>query len=301
MTLPKHVKLVEVGPRDGLQNETTTLSLADKINFINQLSECGLPYIEFGAFVSPKWVPQMAQSGDVFKGITKVPATTYGALVPNTKGLSAALEYGVKEIAVFTAASESFSQKNTNCSIEESLQRVEQVAQACHNKNVTIRGYISCVAGCPYEGEVQARRVSQIAQRLNDLGCYEISLGDTIGVGTAQQFSTLIETVAKETPIDQLAVHCHDTYGQALTNIYATLQLGVATIDTAVGGLGGCPYAEGASGNVATEDVLYMLQGLGIETGVNLEELTRCSQQICQQLQRSNQSKVTRAKMAHRS
>ena len=295
MSTPKQVKIVEVGPRDGLQNETISLSLDDKVNFINQLVDCGLSYVEFGAFVSPKWVPQMAQSDAVYRGIQKDPSVTYGALVPNTKGLSAALDCGVKEIAVFTAASEKFSHKNTNCSIEESLQRIELITEACQGKDVTIRGYISCVAGCPYQGSTDANQVAEIAHRLRELGCYEVSLGDTIGVGTANQFSSLIDTVAQKVPVDQLAVHCHDTYGQALTNIYAALQMGVATIDASVAGLGGCPYAKGASGNVSTEDVVYLLHGMGISTGINLEALIQCSQQICQKLERENQSKVSLA------
>jgi len=296
MSTPEHVKIVEVGPRDGLQNEAVSLSLDDKVNFINQLADCGLNYIEFGAFVSPKWVPQMAQSDAVFRGIKKSPAVTYGALVPNLKGLSAALDSGVSEIAVFTAASEQFSNKNTNCSIEESLQRIELITEACKGKDVTIRGYVSCVAGCPYQGDTDANQVAEIAHRLRELGCYEVSLGDTIGVGTADQFSTLIDTVSNKVPVNQLAVHCHDTYGQALTNIYAALKMGITTVDSSVAGLGGCPYAKGASGNVATEDVVYLLHGMGINTGIDLDALIQCSQQICQQLNRANQSKVSLAR-----
>lgn len=296
MQMPKQVKIVEVGPRDGLQNETTLLSCDDKIQLIDQLSDTGLKYIEFGSFVSPKWVPQMAASDQVFKGIRKSSQITYGGLVPNLRGLESALDCGVKEIAVFTTASEKFSQKNTNCSVAESLKRIEQISRACEGTNTTLRGYVSCVAGCPYEGSVNSNDVATVSQNLIDLGCYEISLGDTIGIGTAQQISDLIAAVTQKIEANKLAIHCHNTYGQALTNIYAALQQGVCTIDAAVAGLGGCPYAKGASGNIATEDVLYLLQGLKIDTGVDLDKLIKVGNGICTKLGRQSQSKVALAK-----
>ena len=295
MSLPSSVKLVEVGPRDGLQNEAEVVPTAAKVALIDSLSETGLRVVEAGAFVSPKWVPQMADTDKVMAGITRKPGVGYPVLVPNMKGLEAALTAGAQEIAVFGAASETFSQKNINCSIAESLDRFAPVAEKARAQGLRVRGYVSCVLGCPYEGEIAPQAVAQVAARLKELGCAEISLGDTIGVGTAGAARALVETVAERVPIGQLALHFHDTYGQALANILACLELGVATVDSAVAGLGGCPYAEGAAGNVASEDVLYMLNGLGIETGVDLDGLLAAGRTICAQLGRQPASKVARA------
>ncbi len=295
MSLPKHVKLVEVGPRDGLQNEAEVVPTAAKVALIDALSETGLRVVEAGAFVSPKWVPQMAGTDQVMAGITRKPGVGYPVLVPNMKGLEAALAAGAEEIAVFGAASETFSRKNINCSIAESLDRFAPVAEKARAQGLRVRGYVSCVLGCPYEGAIAPQAVAQVAARLLDLGCAEISLGDTIGVGTPGAARALVETVAERVPIGQLALHFHDTYGQALANILACLELGVATVDSAVAGLGGCPYAEGAAGNVASEDVLYMLNGLGIETGVDLDGLLAAGRMICAQLDRTPASKVARA------
>ena len=294
--LPKSVRIFEVGPRDGLQNESTTLSVQDKVDLVNHLSTTGLTIIEAGSFVSPKWVPQMANSGDVFHEINRVTGVTYAALTPNLQGMEDAIEAGVDEVAVFGAASESFSQKNINCSIEESLERFKPVLELAGKHDMRVRGYVSCVAGCPYEGKIEPEQVADVSRRLLDMGCYEISLGDTIGVGTPASIIAMIEAVAADCPMETLALHCHDTYGQALANIYAALELGITTIDSSVAGLGGCPYAKGASGNVATEDVLYMLEGLGIETGVDLEKMIVIGNTISKQLGRENQSKVGRAK-----
>ncbi|MEE8189857.1 MAG: hydroxymethylglutaryl-CoA lyase [Kiloniellales bacterium] len=295
MSLPKHVKLVEVGPRDGLQNEAAIVPTAAKVALIDSLSESGLRVVEAGAFVSPKWVPQMAGTDQVMAGIKRKPGVGYPVLVPNMKGLEAALAAGAEEIAVFGAASETFSRKNINCSIAESLDRFAPVAEKARAQGLRVRGYVSCVLGCPYEGAIAPQAVAQVAARLLDLGCAEISLGDTIGVGTPGAARALVETVAERVPIGQLALHFHDTYGQALANILACLELGVATVDSAVAGLGGCPYAEGAAGNVASEDVLYMLNGLGIETGVDLDGLLAAGRMICAQLDRTPASKVARA------
>ncbi|NLO52931.1 MAG: hydroxymethylglutaryl-CoA lyase, partial [Gammaproteobacteria bacterium] len=273
MSFPAHVRLVEVGPRDGLQNEKQPISIADKVALINALSDSGLSSIEAGSFVSPKWVPQMAGSAEVFAQIQRAESVTYAALTPNMQGFEAALAAGVKEVAVFAAASESFSQKNINCSISQSLTRFEPLLAAAQQHGVRVRGYVSCVLGCPYEGEIAPEQVGAVAQALYDMGCYEISLGDTIGVGTPNKAAALFAEVAKNIPRAQLAGHFHDTYGQALANIYASLSEGIAVFDSSVAGLGGCPYAKGASGNVATEDVLYMLKGLGIHTGVSLEKV----------------------------
>jgi hydroxymethylglutaryl-CoA lyase len=293
--LPGRVKIVEVGPRDGLQNEAQSVSIADKLKLIELLTAAGLRTIEAGSFVNPRWVPQMAGSDELFSRLLKKPGVTYAALVPNMKGFDRALEVGVEEVAVFAAASESFSQKNTNCSIDESIARFEPLLLAAQANNLPVRGYVSCVAGCPYEGEVAVAKVTEVAQRLHGLGCYEISLGDTIGTGTAGHFSRLLEQVMRQIPVTQLAVHCHDTYGQALSNIYASLQMGVSVVDSSVAGLGGCPYAKGASGNVATEDLVYLLQGLGIDCGVDLAAAIRAGNFISQQLGRTSQSKVARA------
>ena len=294
--LPKTVRMVEVGPRDGLQNEKNPIDTATKVTLIEKLVDTGLNYIEAGSFVNPKWVPQMAGSDDVFKSITRKKNTTYAALTPNLKGFERAMQAGATEVAIFAAASESFSQKNINCSIAESLDKFIPLIQSAKQKNIAVRGYISCVSGCPYEGEIKTDIVRDIAHTLMEMGCYEVSLGDTIGVATPGKFSSMIQQVASKVPVEKLAIHCHDTYGQALANIYAALQLGVNVIDSSVAGLGGCPYAKGASGNVASEDVLYMLQGLEIETGVNLDKLITTGHFICSALQRENGSRVGKAK-----
>ncbi len=293
--LPRRVRIVEVGPRDGLQNEPRSVAASVKIELIDRLGEAGLTAIEATAFVSPKWVPQMADNAQVMAGIRKRPGVAYPVLVPNLQGFEAAAAAGAKEIAVFGAASESFSRKNINCSIAESLSRFEPVAAAARSRGIRVRGYVSCVAGCPYEGEVAPAAVASVAQSLLAMGCYEVSLGDTIGVGTPGKIQAMIEAVAARAPIEKLAVHLHDTYGQALANIYASLELGVAVVDSSVAGLGGCPYARGASGNVATEDVVYMLDGLGIATGVDLQKLFRAGQYICAELGREPASRVARA------
>ena len=293
--LPGQVKLVEVGPRDGLQNEATLVPVEVKVALIEQLVAAGLGAVEAGAFVSPKWVPQMADTAEVLARLQRRPGVAYPVLVPNMKGMEAALAAGVEEIAVFGAASESFTRRNINCSIAESLERFRPVGEAARQAGVRVRGYVSCVLGCPYEGEVDAGRVAEVAARLLELGCYEISLGDTIGVGTPGRARAMLRRVAEGVPLAQLALHFHDTYGQALANILACLEEGVATIDSAVAGLGGCPYAKGASGNVASEDVLYMLQGLGIETGVDLDRLMAAGRFICGHLGRPPVSKVSLA------
>lgn len=295
MNLPAHVRVVEVGPRDGLQNEPHRLSPQDRIRFVDALSETGLGYIEAGSFVSPKWVPQMAGSATVLAGITPRPGVTYAALVPNLQGLEAALGAGVKEVAVFASASESFSRRNINCSIAESLTRFMPVLEMAKQHGVRVRGYVSCVLGCPYDGTVASEQVAAVARELFGMGCYEISLGDTIGVGTASATRALIAKVAAQIPPEHLAGHFHDTYGQALTNVYASLLEGIAVFDSSVAGLGGCPYAKGASGNLATEDLLYLLHGLGIHTGVDLAEVIRVGRDISGKLGRANASRVSRA------
>jgi hydroxymethylglutaryl-CoA lyase len=298
MGIPQHVSIVEVGARDGLQNEKSIVTVDDKIAFINLLSETGLKRIEAGSFVSPKWVPQMADSGNVFTGISKANAIVYSALTPNVKGLDAAIEAGVTEVAVFGAASESFSKKNINCSIDESLQKFEPVIEKAHAHNMRVRGYVSCVMGCPYEGEIAPSSVSKVSKQLLDMGCYEISLGDTIGTGTPAATQRLLDSVLTVLSVEDIAVHFHDTYGQALVNIYAALQYGVASIDSAVAGLGGCPYAKGASGNVATEDVLYMLNGMGIETNIDMQKLLLATDFISKVINKSPASKVANALLA---
>ena len=295
MALPKQVRMVEVGPRDGLQNEPGKISTAVKVELVNRLAQAGLKTIEAASFVSPKWVPQMADSAELMRQIQRYPGVTYTALTPNLKGFENALACGVDEVAIFAAASEQFSQKNINCSVAESLRRFEPIMMAAKAQGIKVRGYISCVLGCPYQGEVPVSAVVQVAKQLVSMGCYEVSLGDTIGVGTPRKTQQMVEAVAKEVAIEQLAVHCHDTYGQALANIYAALELGVAVIDSSVAGLGGCPYAKGASGNVASEDVLYMLNGLGIDTGVDLESLIAAGQFVMQALGRRTGSKVANA------
>ena len=277
MSLPRKVRIVEVGPRDGLQNEPKSVPTDVKVELIERLADAGLKAIEATAFVSPKWVPQMADSAQVMAGIRRRPGVAYPVLVPNMQGLDAAIAAGAAEVAVFGAASESFSRRNINCSIAESLERFRPVAKKARDRGMRVRGYISCAAGCPYEGEVRPRAVADLAGALADLGCYEVSLGDTLGVGTPGKVKKMIEAVAKKLPIGRLAGLYHDTWGQALANIYASLELGVRTFDSSVAGLGGCPYAKGATGNVATEDVVYMLEGMGVKTGVDLDKLVDCS------------------------
>jgi len=292
MSFPRSVRIVEMGPRDGLQNEKATVSTDVKVKLIERLARAGLPAVEVGAFVSPKWIPQMADSADVFARLKRRPGTDYPVLVPNEKGLEAALEAGVEEIAVFGAASETFSRRNINCSIAESLERFRPVTAQALERGLKVRGYVSCVLGCPYEGAVPALKVAEVAAALLELGCYEVSLGDTIGIGTPVKARAMVETVAERVPRERLALHFHDTYGQALANIVACLEAGVAVVDSSVAGLGGCPYAKGASGNVATEDVLYMLRGMGIETGVDLEAVAATGAWISNHLGRPNGSKV---------
>ncbi|MEP5567409.1 MAG: hydroxymethylglutaryl-CoA lyase [Halioglobus sp.] len=290
--LPKNVRIVEVGPRDGLQNEAQPIAVEVKVKLVEMLADAGIACIETGSFVNPKWVPQMAGSEDVFSSISRTPGVTYSALTPNLKGFERALESSVSEVAVFTAASESFTQKNTNCSIDESLSRAAELMTAARANGVPVRGYVSCVVGCPYEGEIAPAKVAEVASALLAMGCYEISLGDTIGVGTPASTEAMLKAVLEAVPAEKLAVHLHDTYGQALANIYAALQMGVAVVDSSVAGLGGCPYAKGASGNVATEDVVYLLNGLGITHGVELNKLVQAGQFICDSLGRENGSKV---------
>ena len=287
------VRIVEVGARDGLQNEKT-VSTEDKVTLINALAGAGLKDIEAGAFVSPKWVPQMADSSEVINALD-LPEINLSALTPNLKGAQAAHAVGIKEFAIFTAASEAFCQKNINCSIAQSIDRFSEVMTFAKANNIRVRGYVSCVLGCPYEGDVDPQVVLNVAQKLLALGCYEVSLGDTIGVGTAGKVTELLTLLLKHIDKSKLAVHFHDTYGQALTNIYAALSLGISTVDAAVAGLGGCPYAKGASGNVATEDVVYLLQGLGIEHGIDLQRLAEAGWQITSALNKQPASKVSAA------
>jgi hydroxymethylglutaryl-CoA lyase len=295
MKLPAHVRMVEVGPRDGLQNEPSQVPTEIKVGLIDRLSDAGLPAIEAASFVSPKWVPQMADGKEVMSAIRRKSGVRYPVLTPNLKGFEAARAAGCDEVAVFVAASETFSRKNINCSIADSLERARPVLAAAKADRVRVRGYISCVLGCPYEGEIEPERVREVAEALRAMGCYEISLGDTIGTGTPGKTRKLITTVAATVPVAEQAGHFHDTYGQALANIYAALELGVATFDSSVAGLGGCPYAKGATGNVATEDVLYLLDGLGIETGVDMTRLRIAAQFILDFLGRATASRVARA------
>jgi hydroxymethylglutaryl-CoA lyase len=292
-SLPNSVKIVEVGPRDGLQNEKLQISAEDKIALIEKLADAGVSYIESGSFVSPKWVPQMATSSEVFKGIKRKIGVTYAALTPNMKGFEAAMAVNANEVAIFGAASEAFSQKNINCSIDESLRRFESIMQAAKAADIRVRGYVSCVVGCPYDGDIAAEKVAEVAEKLYKMGCYEISLGDTIGVGTPASVQKMLQAVSAKVPVDKLAVHFHDTYGQALTNIYAALAMGVKVVDSAIAGLGGCPYAKGASGNVATEDVLYMLNGLGIKTTIDFDKLLAAGWFISDKLGKAPLSKVS--------
>lgn len=298
MGFPDFVKLVEVGPRDGLQNEPQPIPCQTKIELIDYLSETGLSCIEVTSFVSPKWIRQLADAKTVYQGITKKPEISYPVLIPNLRGMQDALGVGVDHIAIFTAASERFCKKNTNCSIEESFARMDTFLPLAKERNLPVRGYVSCVLGCPYEGDVPIEKVAEVAKTLYDKGCYEISLGDTIGIGTAKNAQRLVEAVAKEIPLDKIAVHFHDTYAQALTNIYAVLELGVSIVDCSVAGLGGCPYAEGASGNVATEDVLYLLNGMDIPTGVDMLKLLKASRFVTEVLGHPARSRVARAMIA---
>jgi hydroxymethylglutaryl-CoA lyase len=295
MSFPRKVKIVEVGPRDGLQNEPKNVAAAVKIELIRRLVEAGLRSIEATSFVSPKWVPQMADSAEVMAGVERQSGIAYPVLVPNMQGFEAARAAGADEIEVFGAASETFSRKNINCSIAESLERFAPVVEAARAEKMRVRGAVSCAAGCPYEGEVKPRAVAALAEELHEMGCYEISLADTIGVGTPGKVRAMIEAVARKVPIGKLAGHYHDTYGQALANIYASLEAGVRIFDSSVAGLGGCPYAKGATGNVATEDVVYMFDGLGIDTGIDLDKLFRAGQFICGELGREPASRVARA------
>ena len=300
MTLPSKVRIVEVGPRDGLQNEKTPVSTKVKVELIRRLGVAGLKTIEATAFVSPKWVPQMADSAEVFAGIKQLPGVGYPVLAPNMKGFEAALAAGAKEVAVFGAASESFSRRNINCSIAESLERFRPIVEAAKGADVKVRGYISCVLGCPYEGDVAPLAVAGVAQALVEMGCHEISLGDTIGTGTPERTRAMIKAVARQVPLKKLAGHFHDTFGMAVANIYASLQMGIGIFDSSVAGLGGCPYAAGASGNVATEDVVWLLHGLGIDTGIDLDALVDTGVWITAQLKRKPASRVARAILARR-
>ena len=295
MPFPTSVRLVEVGPRDGLQNEKTRLATADKVSLIEAVADAGVRTIECGSFVSAKWVPQMADTARVFQSIKRVPGVSYTALVPNLRGLEAALQAQVGEIAVFVSASEAFSQANINCSVAESLVRSAEVVAAARSKGLRVRGYVSCVLGCPFSGAVPLGEVARVTASLVGMGCYEVSLGDTVGVGTPLKAQGMLKAVAESVSISQLAVHYHDTWGQALANIFASLELGVSVIDSAVAGLGGCPYAPGAGGNVATEDVLYMLRGMGIETGINLEQMAAAGGKVSTALGRAPASKVSAA------
>lgn len=301
MTLPSQVKIVEVGPRDGLQNEKQVVPTEIKIELINRLAEAGVRAIEATSFVSPKWVPQMGDNTAVMQGIKRHNATVYPVLTPNLQGFDAAIQAGATEVAIFAAASESFSRKNINCSIAESLKRFEPILSAASALEIPVRGYVSCVVGCPYEGAVAPEQAASVAKTLFDMGCYEVSLGDTIGVSNPASISRLIEACAKQVPIAKLAGHYHDTYGMAIANIYASLQMGMAVFDSSIAGLGGCPYAQGASGNVATEDVVYLLQGLGIETGIDLAKLAAIGDWISLAINRPNGAKAGRALCAKNS
>jgi len=299
MSLPDSVRLFEMSPRDGLQNEPGTLvPTATKIALIERLADAGMTHIEAASFVSPKWVPQMGDASEVMNGISRRQGVVYSALTPNLKGLENAIAANVEEVAVFGAASESFSQKNINCSIAESLARFEPVLARANDAGVRVRGYVSCVLGCPYEGEIAPQQVADVAKALLDMGCYEISLGDTIGVGTPLAAKRMLEAVSHHVPMHQLAAHFHDTYGQAIANLYAVLEEGLSVIDASTAGLGGCPYAKGASGNVATEDVLYLLKGLGIETGIDLQAVIDTGYWITAELGRTSGSRVALAQGA---
>jgi hydroxymethylglutaryl-CoA lyase len=299
MDYPQHVTIIEVGPRDGLQNESSFVSSEHKVELINLLSESGLKHIEATSFVSPKAIPQLADNELVYRSINKHSSIAYSALVPNERGMIKAMEAGVRDIAVFTAASELFNQRNINCSIQESIERFKPVLKLAQSNQIKVRGYISCVLGCPYQGEVPPEQVAEVTQRLLDLGVDEISLGDTIGVGTPKQTRLVLDKILPLIKPDHLAMHFHDTYGQAVANIYASLHFGVHRFDSSVAGLGGCPYARGASGNVATEDVLYLMHGLGIDTGIDIFKIVAAGDMICKVLGRKNQSKVANALLAN--
>ena len=299
-TLPAAVKIVEVGPRDGLQNEKQTISAEVKTELVNRLSDAGIPNVEAASFVSPKWVPQMATSSEVMQHIHRRPGTIYSALVPNMKGFEAALAAKMDEVVIFGAASEAFSQKNINCSIAESIERFREVAEAAKQHGMRLRGSVSCALGCPYQGEVTPDAAADVVRRMRDLGCDEIDIADTIGVGTAAQVKRVFERAATEFPLERLAGHFHDTYGQALANIYAALEVGVVIYHSSVAGLGGCPYAKGATGNVATEDVLYLMHGLGISTGISLDAVVDAGQFISEQLGRKSSSRAGSAIAAKR-
>ena len=301
-TLPAAVRIVEMGPRDGLQNEKQLVSTDAKLELVRRLERAGLTAVETTSFVSPKWVPQMGDNAELLPRVlaAAAPGVAYPVLTPNLKGFEAALAAGAKEVAVFGAASESFSQKNINCSIAESLERFRPVTDAAHAAGVRVRGYVSCVVGCPYEGAIAPQAVADVAATLLDMGCYEVSLGDTIGVGTPTSIQRMLKAVAKHVPVEKLAGHYHDTYGMAVANVYASLQVGVAVFDASVGGLGGCPYAAGASGNVATEDVVWLLNGLGIDTGIDVDALVDTAAWISAQLGREPASRVARAVLAKR-
>ncbi|QRX84313.1 hydroxymethylglutaryl-CoA lyase [Glaciimonas sp. PAMC28666] len=300
MTFPNKVKIVEVGPRDGLQNEKETIPAEVKIALINQLTAAGFVNIEAASFVSPKWVPQMATSTEVMAGIVRQPGVIYSALVPNMKGLEAALAAGADEMVIFGSASEAFSQKNINCSIAESIERFREVALTAKQAGKRLRGSISCVFGCPYQGEVGIDAVVDVLHRMRDLGCDEIDIADTIGVATPNKVTAVMQRLVKEFPVDRLSGHFHDTYGQALANIYASLDVGISIYHASVAGLGGCPYAKGATGNVATEDVLYLMQGLGIETGIDLDAVVEAGQFISRHLGRKAASRAGNALAAKR-
>ncbi|CUW41810.1 Hydroxymethylglutaryl-CoA lyase, mitochondrial [Magnetospirillum sp. XM-1] len=296
MRHPARVKIVEVGPRDGLQNEARPVPVAVKVELIDRLTETGLAAIESGSFVSPKWVPQMAATNEVMAAIKRRPGIAYPVLTPNLQGLEAALAAKVEEVAVFAAASETFSQRNINCSIAESLERFAPLAARAKAEGLRVRGYVSCVLGCPYEGAIAPEAVAGVADKLAAMGCYEISLGDTVGVGTPAKAQAMIDAVAAHLPVEMLAAHFHDTYGQALANLLAVMERGVAVMDSSVAGLGGCPYARGAAGNVASEDLVYMLNGMGIHTGIDLDRLIEAGRFICSALDRPTGSKVARAR-----
>jgi hydroxymethylglutaryl-CoA lyase len=304
MTLPRRVKIVEVGPRDGLQNESQIVPAAVKIALIERLAAAGLPAIEVTSFVPAKWIPQMGDNDEVLRAVLSSPqrpaGVAYPVLTPNLRGFDAALEAGATEVAIFGAASESFSQKNINCSIAESLKRFDAVVDAASALEIKVRGYVSCVVACPYEGAIDPAKTAWVAQKLYEMGCYEVSLGDTIGAGTPASVQQMIEACAAHVPVGKLAGHYHDTYGMAIANIYASLEMGMSVFDSSIAGLGGCPYAPGASGNVATEDLVYLLHGLGIETGINMEKLLDAGQYISQQLGREPVSKAARALRARR-
>lgn len=299
--LPKSVRVVEVGPRDGLQNEKQALAVETKIALIEALADAGVSTIESGSFVNPKWVPQMANSDEVLAGLRRKSGINYAVLIPNMQGFTRAVEAQADELAVFTAASETFSQKNTNCSTAETLKRFEPVLEAAKSKGLPIRAYVSCALGCPYEGDIDPQKVLDLSRELLAMGCYEVSISDTIGIAGAGDCKRMLDVVCSELPVSKLAVHYHDTYGQALANILQSLQMGIATIDSSVAGLGGCPYAKGATGNVATEDVVYLLNSLGIQHGIDLDKLIAAGNQISQQLDRPTNASVARAINAKRS